>query len=678
MPVNDYMEKVTYPLSLLNTPVWLFDVDRLRIVWANSEALALWNSPSVIDLQQRDMSDGISRAVNERLNQYCDDLAGTTICAAEHWTFYPKGSPCSFECFISAIEAPEGERWLLVNAASQDTQSDSDTLYRSGALLHTSVCVSVFNRNGMLKYSNPAARRMLGTHSLSLPERFVDLNDWHMARDLLTRLTQTTIEAQMVTAKGTAWHSLTLELCPDPISGNSSILMSESDVTDRREAQLLVHQLAYSDTLTGLPNRTSWLNTLRERLEEASARQERLAILFVDLDRFKVINDTLGHALGDQLLIAVANRLSGCIQGNQYLARLGGDEFTILLEEDADEIRSAMMATEIVNALAVPMNIDGHVLSVTPSIGISLYPQHGADTNELMQQADLAMYAAKESGGGVRIFQPLMTTQIQKRLLIENQLREAIDKRVLQVYYQPKLRAGDGQIAGMEALIRWEHPTMGWIPPLDFITVAEETGMIGEITELVLYEAMRQQTIWSTYGHAVSVAVNVSPFEFRRGDFAAVVRDALRATGCPPELVELEITESMLMADSDTVQSILASLTALGVKLSIDDFGSGYSNLGYLQKFPLDSLKIDQSFLSDGEISPVIELIIGIGKTLGLTVVAEGVETAAQSEFLSTHGCDQLQGFLFSKPMNHQHATQFLQAHAERNKHWPHRAVTLV
>ena len=678
MPVNKYMEMVTYPLSLLNTPVWLFDVDRLRIVWANTEALSLWNAPSLVELQHRDMADGISRAVNERLNQYCDDLAGTTQSAAEHWTFYPKGSPCSFECFISAIAAPEGERWLLVNAASQDTQSDSDTLYRSGALLHTSVCVSVFNRHGILKYSNPAARRMLGAVSLSLPERFVDLGDWHAARDLLTRHTQATVEARMVTASGSAWHSLTLELCPDPISGDSSILMSESDVTDRREAQLLVHQLAYSDTLTGLPNRTSWLNTLKERLQEANALQTRLAILFVDLDRFKLINDTLGHALGDQLLVAVANRLSSCIRGNQYLARLGGDEFTLLLEEDADENHSTSMAAQIVSALAVPMNIDGHVLSMTPSIGISLYPQHGADVNQLMQQADLAMYAAKESGGGVRMFLPRMTTQIQKRLLIENQLREAIDKRVLQVYYQPKLRAGNGQIAGMEALIRWNHPTMGWIPPLEFITVAEETGMIGEITQLVLYEAMRQQTIWSASGYAVSVAVNVSPLEFRRGDFAAVVRDALRATGCTPEFVELEITESMLMADSDTVQSILASLTALGVKLSIDDFGSGYSNLGYLQRFPLDSLKIDRTFLSDGEISPVIELIIGIGKTLGLIVVAEGVETVAQSDFLRAHDCDQLQGFLFSKPMQKQQATQFLQAHAERNKHWPDRAVTLV
>ncbi|WP_169727404.1 putative bifunctional diguanylate cyclase/phosphodiesterase [Granulosicoccus antarcticus] len=669
------MKSITYPLSLLNTPVWLFDIDRLRIVWANTAAVSLWNASTLYELQQRDMADGISRTVLERLNQHYDDLTGNLTSVAEHWTFYPRGRPCSFECFINALDAPEGERWLLVNASSEDKASDSDTLYRSSALLHTSVSISVFDRHGMLKYLNPAARRMLGANLLTLPERFVDRQDWHLARDKLTQMAETHIEAQMVTANGTAWHSMTLELCPDPVTGNSSILMSEQDVSDRREAQLRVHQLAYSDTLTGLPNRTSWLNKLTERLDIADDTQQRLGILFVDLDRFKLINDTLGHAVGDKLLVAVARRLSGCVDGDQYLARLGGDEFTLLIKENTAEDHSTEMAMRIVKSLAAPMNIDGHVLSVTPSIGISLYPEHGSDANQLMQQADLAMYAAKESGGGVRVFQPRMTTQIQRRLLIENQLREAIDKKILQVYYQPKLHTSDGHVIGMEALIRWEHPTLGWVSPTDFIAVAEETGMIGEITQLVLYEAMRQQTRWAAEGYEVSVAVNVSPVEFRQGDFVAIVREALSVTGCCSKFVELEITESMLMADSSTIQTILASLTSLGVRLSIDDFGSGYSNLGYLQKFPLDSLKIDRTFLSDGEISPVIDMIIGIARTLCLTVVAEGVETIEQREFLIAHGCDQLQGFLFAKPLQELHATQFLKTYAEPGNRWSHRAI---
>ncbi len=675
MTVDAYIKMVSYPLSLLSTPVWLFDVEQLQVLWANAAGVALWDASSLGELQQRNMTLGITRTVRERLNQYCDDLAGTTDSVTEHWTFYPKGRPCSYECAISVVDAPNQQSWLLVNATRQDTASDSDTLYRSSALLHTSVCVSVFDRSGVLKYSNPAARRMLGAGTLTLPERFINADDWRSAHDALTHNAEANIEAQMMTAAGPAWHNLNLELCPDPVSGHRSILVSETDVSDRHAAQQLVHQLAYSDTLTGLPNRTSWLSQLESRLEQACSRRRQTAILFVDLDRFKLINDTLGHALGDQLLIAVAQRLNSCLQDNQYLARLGGDEFTLLLDETQTGSQSVKMAHQIIEALAMPIRIDGHELSITPSIGISLYPLHGSDANLLMQQADLAMYAAKEAGGGFRVFEPHMTTQMQRRLQIENHLREAIDQQALQVHYQPKLCAVDGHVIGMEALIRWHHPTLGWVSPNDFIAVAEETGMIRDITRFVLFEALLQQTQWASQGYLVSIAVNVSPVEFRQDDFVVTVRNALRATGARAEYVELEITESMLMADSNAVQAILANLTSLGVKLAIDDFGSGYSNLGYLQKFPLDSIKIDRSFLSDGEISPVIELIIDVGKTLSLAVVAEGVETAAQSDYLIAHGCDQLQGFLFSKAMNAQSATRFLGAQEERCMHWPNATV---
>lgn len=678
MPDIQNLESFTYPLSLLSTPVWLFDVDRLRVVWANAAGLALWNASSLDELQQRDMAEGISRKVRERLNQFRDDLGGMTCSATEHWTFYPKGEPCTYECSISVLDVPDQERWLMVHATCEDQISDADTLYRSSALLHTSLCVSVFDRQGTLKYSNPAARRMFGSPTSKLGERFVDIGDWHSAREKLAQHGELTFEAQMVTASGPAWHCLTLELNPDPVSGKSSILMSEADISDRRAAQELVHQLAYSDTLTGLPNRTSWMNTLNSRLDDSASRKRSLAILFVDLDRFKVINDTLGHALGDQLLVAVAKRLQSCLDSDQYLARLGGDEFTLLLDETVECTRSTDMAQRIVTALATPMNIEGHELSMTPSIGISVYPRDGLNANVLMQQADLAMYAAKESGGGFNVFESHMTVQIQRRLRIENDLRQAIDNGDLQVYYQPKISAANGHVLGMEALARWNHPTLGWVPPTDFIAVAEETGMIGEITQHVLLEALRQQTRWSSQALPVSVAINVSPLEFRRGDFTDVVRRALMATGCEPGCVELEITESMLMADSDSIQSILGSLTGLGVKLSIDDFGSGYSNLGYLQKFPISSLKIDRSFLSDEGISPVIDLIIGMGQTLSLSVVAEGVETPEQRDFLIAHGCDQLQGYLFAKPMDACAATRYLLDHDAQQACQPRRAVAVA
>lgn len=677
MPVPQYIDTIVYPLSLLSTPVWLFDVDKLRIVWANEAGLELWNATSMQELQNRDMGEGMTRTVCERLDQYCEDLAGTSDSMAEHWTFYPKGRSCSYECSISGIEAPDSERWLLINATHRDTFSDSDTLYRSAALLHTSVCVTVFDQHGKLMYSNPAARRMLGSAKLDLIDRFMDERDWCEARDKLAQSRGTTIEARMKTAAGPLWHRLTLEVYPDPVSGKRSILMSEFDISSQHSAQQLVNRLAYTDTLTGLPNRTSWLSTLDERLVGASRAQCNLAILFVDLDRFKLINDTLGHALGDQLLVAVSNRLRSCLGEGDYLARLGGDEFTLLLDENAIGNRSEAMARNLVVALGMPMRVEGHAMTMTPSIGISLFPQHAEDSTLLMQQADMAMYAAKEAGGGFRVFKPEMTTQIRKRLMIETDLREAIDVGDLQVYFQPKLLAEDGSLAGMEALVRWQHASLGWIPPEDFIAVAEETGMIGDITRQVLEQAMQQQMSWTAQGHEIRVAINVSPMEFRRGNFDAIVREVLDATHCNPRNIELEITETMLMADSESVQQILAGLTSLGVKLSIDDFGSGYSNLGYLQKFPLDSIKIDRSFLDAGGISPVIELIIGVAKTLSLKVVAEGVETLEQRDFLIAHGCDQLQGFLLGKPMSSHRATDFLMVHENGGAHWSREEVAL-
>ncbi len=657
---NEYMQSVTFPLSLIRSPVWLFDVDSLRIVWANPAGLNLWESPDLAELQGRNMSSDITRNVRERLDQYCTDLIGTTDTMTEHWTFYPNGSPSTFECSISAIESPCGHRLLVVNATCEDRTSLSDTLYRSNALLHTSVCVSVYGMRGQLKYSNPAARSMLGNDVTSLADHFCDQEVWQEARDALERAERVSVDARVLTKNGCAWHSLTLEACPDPVDGEMSILVSESDISSRHKAQEQVKQLAYFDTLTGLPNRTSWFGTLKSRLDTAALNGQSLAVLFVDLDRFKMINDTLGHNIGDKLLQSVSQRLCDCLGGDDYLARLGGDEFTILTEDDHVGRRSNACASALVASLAKPIVIDGHEITITPSIGIGLYPKFGTVSSELMQQADLAMYAAKEAGGGYMRFQPHMNAQIQQRRIIENDLCKALETSALKVYYQPKICACSGQITGVEALLRWNHPKVGPISPEQFIAVAEETGKVGDITRYVLHEALRQQSQWAAAGYDITMAVNVSPLEFRRGDIVAMVRHALATSGCKPQKLKLEITESMLMTDSTEILDKLGELHHLNVKLSLDDFGSGYSNLGYLQRFPLDSIKIDQSFLPNGTVSPVVDLIIGVGKKLSLTVVAEGVETRRQRDFLMEHGCHQLQGFLFSKPLPEPEATVLL------------------
>lgn len=672
--VNNYLKSVTFPLSLLRTPIWLFDVDRLRIVWANAAALTLWDADSLDELLARDLSADISRKVRERLEQHSDDLMGTTNSVSEHWTFYPNGHPSTCECSISAITPPSGERWMLVNVIREDTVSGSDTLYRSSALLQTSVCVSVYSMKGRLKYANPAARSMLGAGTMKLSERFFNEADWQKISLALAKGKEVNIDARVRAGTAFVWHNLHLETCPDPVLGSSSILVSETDVSARYFAQQRVNYLAYYDTLTSLPNRTSWFANLDARLESAQQTNESLAILFIDLDRFKQINDTLSHAVGDKVLVAVAERLKKCLGENEYLARLGGDEFVLLVKDDTAGKMSAGKAAHIVDALAKPMSVEGHELSISSSIGISRCLHQGLAHTQLMQQADLAMYAAKEQGGGYLHFRPKMATQLQRRQTIEQDLRVAIDTAALQVYYQPKLCASSRLIVGAEALLRWNHPTLGWIPPTEFIEVAEESSMIGDVTRYVLHTALAQQARWVTLGHDICIAVNVSPLDFHCEHFVAQVRQALDETGCKPEFLELEITESMLMSDSVATNSTLSELSALGVRLSLDDFGTGYSNLGYLQRFPLDSIKIDSSFLSDGAISPVIDLIIGVGKKLSLKVVAEGVETCDQRDALVQLGCHQLQGFLFSMPLAEPEATAFLNHRELSGSQWPTRS----
>ncbi|MFK7993928.1 MAG: putative bifunctional diguanylate cyclase/phosphodiesterase [Granulosicoccus sp.] len=667
---DKYIQQIAFPLSYIRTPVWLFDVDGERFLWANSAALKLWHASTLAELQSRDLSRDISVKVRKRLDQYCVDLTGTSTTVSEHWTFYPKGRPATYECSVSAFRSPDGLRILMVNATQQDIASSSDTLYRSSALLHTSVCVSVYGTDGVLKYSNPAARSMLGANPMTLAERFVEKNDWQWVSVELAAGKEVVIEAEVKTKSGKSWHSLTLEASPDPVIGTSSIMVSETDVSERLRAEQQVHQLAYFDVLTALPNRISWFSTLKRRLENAKGSDEHLAILFVDLDRFKLINDTLGHTVGDKLLVAVADRLSSCLSPDEGLARLGGDEFTLLLEDNTTGTKAESKARNIVDTMTAPLSIEGHSISVTPSIGISRYPLHSSDADELMQQADLAMYAAKQAGGGYLGFKTHMTTQTVRRRLIESDLSEAIATSALQVYYQPKLCASTGVVLGQEALSRWKHQTLGWICPAEFISIAEEAGKIGELTQFVMQEALKQQVVWAADGHDICMAVNVSPLEFRHGDFVSVVKQALNSTGAKPEKLELEITESMLMEDTTTIQKVIADLHALRVKISLDDFGSGYSNLGYLQKFPLDSIKIDRSFLCNGEISPVIDLIVGVGNKLSLKVVAEGVETKLQRDFLVRQGCDQLQGFLFAKPMDKDRATTYLNDERKRKSGW--------
>ena len=434
-------------------------------------------------------------------------------------------------------------------------------------------------------------------------------------------------------------------------------------IIDANRAESHIRHLAYYDALTGLPNRVSFLNQLAHDLEQAHVNDESLAVLFLDLDRFKYVNDTLGHETGDRLLVAVAQRIRGAVRNADTVARLGGDEFTVVLAGAASSAATTA-AHSICRALAEPFAIDGREMYVNCSVGISLFPSDGRDVSSLLKHADTAMYRAKKTNSGVQFFEPSMEQTISEHLQMENELRRALERNELELFYQPKADFNTGLIVGMEALVRWRHPQRGLISPLQFIPLAEETGLIAPIGAWVLRTACIQAKKWQESGLVhPAMAVNLSARQLLRKDIVQTVEATLKDTGLPPELLELEITESTLMEHAQDTLEILERLRSMGVCLAIDDFGTGYSSLAYLKRFPVQTLKIDRSFVCDvtenSDDAAIATGIIALAHSLRLKVVAEGVETIEQHRFLHQRGCDIMQGYLLSRPLPLEEFEQF-------------------
>jgi diguanylate cyclase (GGDEF)-like protein len=431
-----------------------------------------------------------------------------------------------------------------------------------------------------------------------------------------------------------------------------------------------VEYLAYHDGLTGLPNRSMFSKLLGHTISEAQRYKRRLAVAFLDLDRFKQINDTLGHEAGDQLLQEVANRLKGCVRDSDTVARLGGDEFVILLPELADEKYASTVAQKILAAAAKPFTLMGQEFRVTASIGISTYPQDGLDEQTLTKNADIAMYQAKAEGkNNFQFYSEELNANSLERLTLESSLRHALERNEFRLHYQAKRDIASGKITGMEALLRWEHPDLGTVAPMQFIPVAEETGLIVPIGKWVLKTVGLQSVAWREQGlPALSIAVNLTSRQFFDEQLLTDVTSILTETGMDPRLLEIELTESLLIHDVENTLRILTGLKALGIRIAVDDFGSGYSSLAMLQKFPLDTVKIDRSFMRDivgtAEDTGLADAIIAMGKSLSLTVVAQGVETKEQADHLRLHACDELQGFYFKRPLPVDEFTQLLRDQA--------------
>ena len=430
------------------------------------------------------------------------------------------------------------------------------------------------------------------------------------------------------------------------------------DVTEAREADAHIQFLAHFDTLTGLPNRTAWIKHAREALAAAERHGDRMAVLFLDLDNFKTINDSLGHPVGDRLLASVARRLSACLRGSDRLARLGGDEFVALLPRLDHAEDGAVAAQKMLEVLGEPVRIDEHELRPSVSIGIATYPEDGNTIDILLKHADTAMYGAKAAGrNNFQFFVAEMNQRANERLQLESALRRAGADKQLSLHYQAQIDTVSGRVVGCEALLRWRHPQRGMVPPDTFIPVAEDSGMIVPIGDWVLREACRQQAEWRNQGlGGLTLAINISAIQFQRESFPETVQSILAETGADPTAIELEITESALMQPGPVLSARLQKLVDLGLTLALDDFGTGYSCLAYLKRLPLSRIKIDRSFVTDlpgnTEDAAVVSAALSLAHDLGMEVVAEGVETAAQRAFLTERKCTLMQGYLFSRPLD--------------------------
>ena len=543
----------------------------------------------------------------------------------------------------------------IVRERTNELHKTNQTL---SALIRASpLAIFVLDAGGRVSLWNPAARRMFGWDESEVLDK-----PFPLARDEFDPVFEEALSGGPVAGyearrrrKDGSLIDVSVWTTPlrDQQSEVSAKMAIVADITERKAAEAKINYLAYHDTLTGLPNRVSF----EERLAEAAAHADRLAVMFLSLDRFKKFNDTLGHIIGDRLLKSVAERLTAAVRDGDTVARFGSDEFAFLLTRLDGADAAAGAAREFQRVLDPVFDVEGHELYVTASIGISVYPDDGADAQELLKSAGAALYRAKQSGGNnYQFYTADMNERALHRLALENKLRWAIERGEFRVYYQPQVSIGTGRVTGMEALVRWQHPEMGLVSPAEFIPLAEDTGLISPIGEWVLRTACAQAREWRDSGFGgLRVGVNLSPRQFQQPDLVPLVERLLGETGLEAASLELEVTESSVMKNAAASIRTLGELKAMGIKIAVDDFGSGYSSLSYLKSLPIDVLKIDQSFVRDMTADPkdaaIVMAIIQLAHSLQLEVKAEGVETEEQLRFLSLLRCDAMQGYLFCRPL---------------------------
>jgi diguanylate cyclase (GGDEF)-like protein/PAS domain S-box-containing protein len=542
---------------------------------------------------------------------------------------------------------------------------ESESRYASTVEL-AAVGIAHVDHGGRLIWTNGKLREMLGfsveeLQGLTIRDLShkddVHVTDTDRARLHAGEISSLKAEKRYLRRDGTViWVRITSALRRSPEGQPLYDVSVVEDITDRKRAEDRVQFLATHDELTGLPNRAVFTELLDHAIQSAHRHNRQCALLFIDLDRFKIVNDSLGHEAGDRLLERMAIRLGGCMRQSDVLARLGGDEFVVLLEQLTDPTEASDVARKMLSSVLAPVEIMGHECRVTASIGIAIYPADARDSQTLMKNADMAMYLAKEEGkNNFQFYSTHSSPMSVERLVLETHLSRALERNEFTVQYQPKVDMRTGEIKGAEALLRWWNPELGTVSPTQFIPVAEDSGLIVAIGKWVLKTACEQSVAWQKRGlRPIVMSVNMSPRQFKDPALLDDIAEVLVETGVRPDLLELEITESMIMHNVELAAMKTEAIRKLGVRLAIDDFGTGYSSLSQLKRFPIDTLKVDRSFVRDittnAEDRAITETIIALGKALGVTVVAEGVETVEQRDFLRDNACDEMQGFYFSRP----------------------------
>jgi diguanylate cyclase (GGDEF)-like protein/PAS domain S-box-containing protein len=539
--------------------------------------------------------------------------------------------------------------------------------------------IAVIDREGTFLYLSPSHQTLFGDDGIEMGAghllQWVHEEDRELVANYLKQIcaarnASSLLEFRVHTKSG---RSLYLETkgnpILDPCGDVQNLVLVMRDVTERKQWEQTIFHLAYHDTLTDLPNRRLFIDRLRKEVYQAKRFQSQLAVMFLDVDRFKQINDSWGHEVGDVILAEIAKRIKQCLGSNDVVARLGGDEFTILLPHISGRHEVDQVAQRIRDRLEEPLEVNGRQHNLSCSMGIAVFPSDGREADELLKRADMALYFVKERGrNGFEFFHPSIEEKSLERILLENELRKAMEHEHFHIDYQPKYALPTGKLVGAEALVRWNHPELGRIPPNKFIPIAEETGLIVPIGEWILRRACEQNRAWQAQGYPpFRVSVNLSVRQFYQPDLVEKIREILEDTGLDPQWLELEITES-IFADMDNAVPILQNIRDLGVHISIDDFGTGYSSFSYVKHLPVDTLKIDASFIRDvhtnKESQAIVRAILTIAQTLHLNVIAEGVEREEQLAFLHEEGCSEGQGYLFSKPIPRQDIEALLKASA--------------